>query len=135
MKQPIQQSGRRIANPAIGARERALRNRMLKQVIGLMLLATVLSIVHVWSRMQVLNARYAITAVQQRIERLSKTVTRVESMVAALQSADRLTRVAREELGLSAPASGQVVVVKERIEETGAALHAAPQRLHIAERP
>lgn len=103
---------RRLSPTAIGARERALRNHWLRRVIGLMLLATCLSVVHVWSRMAVLNTRYAITEVQQRIERLSKMVIRVESMVAALQSAERLTRVAREELGLMAPASGQVVVVR-----------------------
>lgn len=103
---------RRIVSTTMGSRERALRNHWLKRIIGLMLLATVLSIGHVWSRMQVLNARYAITAVQQRIERLSKMVMRVESMVSALQSAERLTRLARDELKMTAPAAGQVVVVR-----------------------
>lgn len=103
---------RRIVSTTMGSRERALRNHWLKRIIGLMLLATVLSIGHVWSRMQVLNTRYAITAVQQRIERLSKTAMRVESMVSALQSAERLTRLARDELKMTAPAAGQVVVVR-----------------------
>ncbi len=119
---------RRIASATMGTRERAMRSRLLKRVIGLMLLATVLSIVHVWSRVQVLNVRYAITDVQQRVERLSKTVAHVESLVESLQSAERLTRVAREELGLSTPTAGQVVIVRTPEQE-------ATRQAAVLERP
>lgn len=101
-----------VGSGNIGARERAVRNRLMQRLLALLLLATVLSIVQVWSRMQVLNVRYALTAVQQRIAELQKTVTQRESDVASLQSVERLTAVARDTLGMMPPQPGQVVVVR-----------------------
>lgn len=98
----------------IGDRERTVRNRLLKRTVGLLLLVVGFSIVHVWSRMEVLGLRYQLTQVQQRIEALSKAINQAETVVASKQSVERLTRIARKKLGMAPPQSQQVVQVQVR---------------------
>lgn len=97
----------------VGGRAKALRNRMIRRAVGLLLLAMVLSIVHVWSRMKVLELRYAMTSLQKQTTELQQRINRTELVVAALKAPERLERVAKEELGMQLPAVGQVVFVQE----------------------
>ncbi|MBI4238853.1 MAG: hypothetical protein HY696_10650 [Deltaproteobacteria bacterium] len=96
----------------VGDRERAARRRVMRHVVGLLGLATVFGIVHVWSRMQVLNARYELTGVEQRLQQLEKSIAQEEGEVAAAKSMERLMRVAHDQLGLAPPTLGQVVYVQ-----------------------
>jgi cell division protein FtsL len=101
-----------MSGTAIGARERAVHNRWVKQLVALLLLGTGLSIVHVWSRVQVLRIRYNITTVQNRVTQLAKDVRQMETQISALQSAERLTAFANESLNLQLPRPEQVMVVR-----------------------
>jgi cell division protein FtsL len=103
-----------LRTESIGSREKAVRNRMVQNVVGLLLLATVLSIVHVWSRVQVLDMRYALTKIQNRVTKISKKIHGIGSDVASLQSAERLQRIAKEKLHMAVPSAGQVVVVRSQ---------------------
>lgn len=96
----------------VGDRERAVRQRVMRQVVLLLGLAMLLGIIHVWSRMQVLNRRYALTGIEQRLQQLEKSIAQEEGEVAASKSMERLMRVATEQLGLAPPTAGQVVYVQ-----------------------
>lgn len=105
--------GRALTQQGVGGRAQALRNRMIRRVVALVVLALSLSIVQVWSRMQVLQMRYAMTGMQKRVEDLQQQINRMELAVTALKAPDRLERVAREQLGLQVPTPGQVIFVRE----------------------
>lgn len=97
---------------AVGERERVVRRRVMKQVVGVLILTMFFGIVHVWSRITVLNLRYSLTKVEQRVANLRGRIEHVEGEVAARKSIERLMRVAAEQLGLQPPASGQVIMVR-----------------------
>lgn len=97
---------------SIGERERTLRQQWVRRVVGLLLLGTVLSMVHVWSRVQVLDLRYALSQYQQRTDVLRKEIRQVESQVAALTSVDRLMTIAQDQLGMRSPLASEVVYVQ-----------------------
>lgn len=106
--------GHALTQQGVGGRAQALRNRMIRRVVALVVLALSLSIVQVWSRMQVLQMRYAMTGMQKRVEDLRQQINRMELAVTALKAPDRLERVAREQLGLQVPTAGQVIFVREQ---------------------
>lgn len=104
---------RKFHGDSIGAREKAVRSKVALRIISILVLAGVLSIIQIWSRTEILNLRYKITEVQRRADTLIKEIQRAETVVTAMQSADRLIRIGTEKLGMSPPASGQVVFVRK----------------------
>jgi|GEM_PF-5766567 len=103
---------RGVRGESIGRREQAMKNRWLRRVLSLLLLATVLSITQVWSRMEVLKMRYRLTDMQRRTEELGKSIDRSATVNASMKSVERLTKIARDELGMVAPVAGQIIVVR-----------------------
>lgn len=97
---------------SIGERERAMRREWIRRIVGLLLLGTILSMVHVWSRVQVLDLRYELSQYQQRTDVLRKEIRQVESQVAALTSVDRLMTIAQEQLGMRSPLASEVVYIQ-----------------------
>lgn len=97
----------------IGGRSKVLRNKTILRVVGLCMLLCVFALTFVWSRMQVLQLRYALTGAQKNVEDIQQQVNRMELAVAALKAPERLERVGKEELGLKLPDPGQIVFVQE----------------------
>lgn len=106
-------AGRLLQQQGVGQRARTLRNRMIRRAIGLVALALGLSLVHVWTRITVLELRYAMTDIARRVEGLKKEIGRAELAVTALKAPERLEAIAKDQLGLQPPGPGQVIFVQE----------------------
>ncbi|MBI4367233.1 MAG: cell division protein FtsL, partial [Deltaproteobacteria bacterium] len=85
----------------------------IARLAGVCLLAVVFSVIQVWSRIKVLDLRYALTEVQKRIDQMEQQRHRLDLRIAAMTEPERLERVGREVLGLQQPAPGQIVFVRE----------------------
>ena len=92
------------------ARSTASRWRLfLAALLGLALIAAVL--VHVWLRLRVVRMGYVLSTTSKLQTRLEQENRELKVELATLTSPDRLEALARQRLGLSAPAKGQVIVL------------------------
>ncbi len=75
-------------------------------------LASLLSILaHVWTRLQVVETGYALSATRQVVHELEEEHQRLETEWTASTSPARLTEMAYHRLGLKRPLPGQVVIL------------------------
>lgn len=105
---------RRVHRASVGRRDRAMHSQSVRSAVGLLLFATLLGVVYVWTRVQVIDLRYELRGVQLRVAKLQKRIAQSESEVATLHAVERLTKIATEELHLVKPSAGQHVVVQGR---------------------
>lgn len=104
---------RALHQQGVGGRAKVLRNRMIRRMVALCLFVIVLSVIQVWTRMQVLELRYAMTGMQKQVDTLQQQLSRLDHVMAALKAPERLERIAKEELGMQQPTTGQVVFIRE----------------------
>jgi len=81
---------------------------LLLFVVVLMLVA----LVFVWSRLEVVNLEYALSSSQGRLLALQQETRRLQLEAASLRNPARIEQVARQRLGLRAPAPEQVVTIR-----------------------
>ncbi len=75
-------------------------------------LVSLLSLIFVWSRIHAINLEYNISGLEKQIRLGQQQVKQLELEV-AYQSCDaRIERLARKELGLRSPASGQIIRIE-----------------------
>ena len=68
-------------------------------------------LVYVWTRLQVVEAGYILSATRQVVRELEEEHQRLEMGWTALTSPARLTEMAHRRLGLERPLPGQVVIL------------------------
>jgi cell division protein FtsL len=93
------------ARPREGERRLALAIA----VAVLMVIAGALSLV--WVRLQTVHAGYDLSAARHLAHHLEQEQRELEIEIATLNSPRRLERIARERLGMTPPAPGQIVSV------------------------
>ncbi len=71
-----------------------------------------LSVFFVWTRLQVTQREYEISALENQIRTLSKQQRVLALELESLENPARIERIARRELGLRIPEAHQVVVVR-----------------------
>lgn len=81
----------------------------LLTVLGLL---TLLSLFHVWSRVQVVDLNVQITEANRVLNALQQEKSRLKLEVASLKHPARIESLAKEELGMALPTEQQVVVVR-----------------------
>lgn len=81
----------------------------LLTVLGLL---TLLSLFHVWSRVQVVDLNVQITEANRVLNALQQEKSRLKLEVASLKHPARIESLAKEELGMALPSEQQVVVVR-----------------------
>ncbi len=72
----------------------------------------VIALFFVWSRLQVIHLEYDISSLEERLRGVQQQSQRLRLEAASLRNPSRLERIARNELGLRAPAPEQVVLVR-----------------------
>jgi cell division protein FtsL len=70
-----------------------------------------IGVMHVMSRVEVVDSGYRLSQLEQRSQALSLENDRLKLELATLKSPARLERVARDQLGMGAPPSSAVLTV------------------------
>jgi cell division protein FtsL len=79
---------------------------------GVMVLLTLVSIFHVWSRVEVIDLNLKISESARLTKEQQQENKRLKVEVASLKAPARIEALAKRELGLALPTDQQVVLVK-----------------------
>ena len=96
---------------AVRARPRAGERRLTAAVALAVLMVIAGSLALVWVRLQTVHAGYDLSAARHLAHHLEQEQRELEIEIATLTSPRRLEHVARERLGMTPPAPGQIVSV------------------------
>jgi len=81
-------------------------------VMILMVLFTIISLFHVWSRVRVIELSLQSSDARRQLKDAQQENNRLRLEVASLKTPARIEALAKGELGMQIPAEKQVVVVK-----------------------
>ncbi len=76
---------------------------------GCVLLAVATLTFYIWHQAAVIQIGYETSGLEEKISGLKEDIKKLETDRAALLAPDRVDRIAREELHLVEPASGQII--------------------------
>ena len=77
-----------------------------------MVLLTVVSVFHVWSRFKLVDLNVQISETSRLLKEAEQEQKRLNLEVASLRTPARIETIARNELGMALPSEQQVVLVK-----------------------
>ncbi|MCM0080213.1 cell division protein FtsL [Geomonas sp. Red32] len=83
-----------------------------RYLIGVMVLLTLVSIFHVWSRVEVIDLNLKISDTARLLKEQQQENQRLKVEVASLKTPARIEEIAKGQLGMALPTDQQVVVVK-----------------------
>lgn len=89
-----------------------IRARVVVRTLFLLALLAVLSLVTIWSRVQVVQYGYDINRLISNQQVYLENNKKLKTEVATLRSPERLEKTAREKLGMQTPAEGQILQLK-----------------------
>lgn len=101
-----------LRKQGVGARSVAVQNKFVRKWAVWLILITILALFYVWSRVQVVQLGYELTAMKHDAQELSKQVSNLEMEIAQLKSPKRLEEMAKQKLGMTPPSGEQVVLIK-----------------------
>jgi cell division protein FtsL len=102
----------KVASPRRLAEVYQIRWDILPYLIVVLVLLTVVSIFHVWSRAKVVDLNLRITDVKRQFKEQQQENSRLKLEVASLRMPARIETMAKGELGMALPTNQQVIVVK-----------------------
>ena len=77
-----------------------------------MILLTVVSVFHVWSRFKLVDLNLQISESSRLLKETEQEQKRLKLEVASLRTPSRIETIAKSELGMALPTEQQVVIVK-----------------------
>lgn len=89
-----------------------LRWDLFPYLMVVMVLLTVVSIFHVWSRVKVVDLNLQIAESRRNLKENQQENSRLRLEVASLKTPARIEAVAKGDLGMALPTDQQVIVVK-----------------------
>lgn len=98
----------------IGSKSTAIRNKLIKKVIVLVLAFLIVGVFCVWSRVRIVQLGYEISALQKELAGLIKEESHSRIEVERLKSPAHLQKVATEILNMHPPRPSEIVSVKKR---------------------
>lgn len=104
----------KVAAPRIRKIDVVLGRRadLIPYLMVVMVLLTLVSIFHVWSRVKVIDMHLQITDLTREIKSQEEEQNRLRLEVASLKTPARIEMLAKGELGMALPTEQQVVAVK-----------------------
>lgn len=84
----------------------------VKPMLIAIVLFSVLALVFVWSRIHAINLEYSISGLQREIRLNQEQLNELSLEAAYLSRSERIESLARNELGLREPDSGQIIQVE-----------------------
>ncbi|HEY6873751.1 MAG TPA: cell division protein FtsL [Geobacteraceae bacterium] len=88
------------------------RTDLFPYLMVVMVLLTLVSIFHVWSRVKVIDMNLQIAEITRQIKEQEQEQNRLKLEVASLKTPARIEALARGELGMALPTEQQMVIVK-----------------------
>ena len=85
---------------------------LFPHLMVVMVLLTIVSVIHVWSRAKVIELNLQFTGIGNQLKEQQQEQNRLRLEVASLKAPARIEALAKGELGMALPADQQVVVVK-----------------------
>lgn len=98
--------------PFGGAELATNRLDIFKFVMICMVLLTVVSIFHVWSRFKLVDLNLQISEASRTLKETEQEQKRLKLEAASLRTPARIETIAKSELGMALPTEQQVVLVK-----------------------
>jgi len=90
-----------------------LRNwNIYSHLLAVMILLTLVSIFHVWSRVKVIELNLQLTEAGNQLKNEQQEQNRLKLEVASMKTPVRIESLAKGELGMALPTEQQVVIVK-----------------------
>lgn len=102
----------KVASPKKLETMYAQRGEMFPYILAIMVLLTLVSVFHVWSRVRVIDLNLEIAEASRLLKESQEEQNRLRLEVASLKTPARIEAVAKGELGMALPTDQQVVVVK-----------------------
>jgi cell division protein FtsL len=90
----------------------AQRGELFPYLVGVLVLLTLVSVFHVWSRVRVLDLNMEVAQANRLLRESQEEQKRLKLEVASLKTPARIETLAKGELGMALPTDQQVVVVK-----------------------
>lgn len=87
----------------------ALQRPRLAPIFAAIVLVSLLSLLFVWSRIHALNLEYDISSLERQIRLGQQQIKQLKLETAYLSRDTRIEGLARKQLGLRTPASGQII--------------------------
>jgi len=88
---------------------RKLAGKEVAAAAGCVLLAVATLTFYIWHQAAIIQIGYQTSRLEEKISGLKEDIKKLETDRAALLAPDRVDRIAREELHLVEPASGQII--------------------------
>jgi cell division protein FtsL len=88
------------------------RSELFPYLMAFMVLLTVVSVFHVWSRVRVVDLHLQINELRRDLKEQQQEQGRLRLEAASLKAPTRIEALAKGELGMTLPSEQQVVVVK-----------------------
>ena len=104
----------KVAAPRIlsGVEITPLRIDIFKYLMICMMVFTVVSVFHVWSRFKLVDLNLQISEVSRQLSEAGQEQKRLKLEAASLKSPARIEAIAKNELGMALPTEQQVIHVK-----------------------
>ncbi|HEX2768296.1 MAG TPA: cell division protein FtsL [Geobacteraceae bacterium] len=90
----------------------ARRWDLFSHLMVVMVLLTLVSIFHVWSRVKVIDLNLRMADVNSHVKEVQQEQNRLKLEVASLKTPARIEALAKGDLGMALPTDQQVVIVK-----------------------
>ena len=87
----------------------SLQRPKLVPIVAAIVLVSLLSLLFVWSRIHAINLEYDISSLERQIRVGQRQIKQLKLEAAYLARDTRIETLARKELGLRTPASGQII--------------------------
>ena len=85
---------------------------MFRFLMICMVLLTVVSVFHVWSRFKLVDLNLQIADANRQLKEAEQEQKRLKLEVASLRTPGRIETIAKDELGMALPTEQQVIIVK-----------------------
>jgi cell division protein FtsL len=96
----------------LGADLAPRRMDIVKFLMVCMVLLTMVSIFHVWSRFRLIELNLQISDASKQMKELEQQQKQLKLEAAALKTPARIETIAKQELGMTIPQDQQVILVK-----------------------
>lgn len=105
---------RAVRRQPIATKTMVATRRYLRQALTLLAVVTLMALLFVWTRIQVIQLGYEVSRIRKETTDLMRQRDRLEADIAELKSPDRLSRVASERFGMRLPMGDEVVILRRR---------------------
>jgi cell division protein FtsL len=98
--------------PLIGAELATQRVDVFKFLMICMVLFTIVSVFHVWSRFKLIDLNMQISEVSRQLKEAEQEQKRLKLEAASLKTPGRIEVIAKSDLGMALPTEQQMILVK-----------------------